>query len=337
LLARRRGDIAVAMRGRWRARWLVILTLACAGACGGEDGDKPPTFTPVSATSDGDLYTLVLGDLKMVIDGARGARITEFSLDGANLLLTRDENSSYGSTYWPSPQSGWCAAGGACWPPPAAIDMQLYAGAIGGTNVIQLASAAAPLGSVPDSAIAVSKRFTPVPESGAVDVMYMLTNASVYASVLLAPWQVSRVATGGLTFFGQGSGPATYAPDSDPAFTLTEAAGDLWYASAPVNHNSKAFADGAGWLAHVTPSRLLYLASFADIAPADAAPGEAEIEVFAGIDYIEIEAQGAFTLLAPGETLSWTVRWKLRRVPGGVAIAAGDAGLAGFAGAAIAE
>ena len=81
----------------------------CAGGCGG-GGDKPPVFTPVSVTSDGSIHTLTLGDLKMVIDGARGARITEFSLQGTNVLVTRDQNhDNYGSTYWPSPQARWCA------------------------------------------------------------------------------------------------------------------------------------------------------------------------------------------------------------------------------------
>ena len=86
--------------------------LTCAAAivgCGG--GDEPISYTPVSATNDGGLYTLQLGALKLVIDGTRGARITEWSLKGTNVLVTRDENDTYGSTYWPSPQSSWCAGG----------------------------------------------------------------------------------------------------------------------------------------------------------------------------------------------------------------------------------
>ena len=72
--------------GRWRAGATLALLLACAGGCGGGGGETPPTFTPVSAASDGaGLYTLTLGDLKMVVDGAKGARITEFSLRGTNV------------------------------------------------------------------------------------------------------------------------------------------------------------------------------------------------------------------------------------------------------------
>jgi hypothetical protein len=316
-------------------RRLLLLVLACAGACGG--GEQPVSFTPVSATTDGRLYTLALGDLKMVVDGAKGARITELSLRGQNALLTHDENSNYGSTFWPSPQASWCAAGGGCWPPPAAVDNGPYTGAIDDANSIQLASGAQAIAGIADATIAVTKQFTPVPESGAVDVTYTLANVSPAASVSLAPWQLGRVATGGLTFFGQGSGSVTYAPDTDPTFTLSEMAGALWYASAPVSHDSKALADGTGWLAQATPERLLAVVAYPDSEPAAAAPGEAEIEVDTDGVYVVIEQQGALTALAPGDAATWTVRWKLRRVPAGTTIAAGSADLAAFAAATLAE
>ena len=278
--------------------WLLGLSLVCAGACGG-GGEKAVSFTPVSATGTGDVYTLKLGDLQMVIDGARGARITELSLRGTNVLVTRDENGTYGSTYWPSPQSSWCPAGVACWPPPAAVDSGAYTGTIQEGDAIMLTSAEGALDGVNGSTFVVGKRFTAEPASGAVEVMYTLMNTSTTVVLSVAPWQVSRVATGGLTFFGQGTGSVTYAPDSDPAFAVTPGANDLWYASAPVKHDSKAFADGTGWLAHVTGKRLLALVSYPDIHPSDTAPGEAELEVFTNRDYVEIEAQGALVMLAP--------------------------------------
>jgi hypothetical protein len=111
---------------------------------------------------------------------------------------------------------------------------------------------------------------------------------------------------------------------------VTDAGGDLWYAFAPVTTYSKANADGTGWLAHVTPDRLLYLLAFPDIQPADAAPGEAEIEVFTSGAYVELETQGALTTVAPGASLTWTVRWQLRRLRG-TTVAAGNADLASLA------
>jgi len=32
-----------------------------------------------------------------------------------------------------------------------------------------------------------------------------------------------------------------------------------------------------------------------------------------GKTYIEIESQGAYTTLAPGKSLDWTVRWYLKK------------------------
>jgi hypothetical protein len=321
-----------------RLPWAWILLAVGASACGGGANEKVPVYTPVSATQDGGLYTLQLGDLKMVVDSAHGARVTEFSLFGENVLVTHEQNhNTYGSVFWPSPQSSWCTAGGGCWPPPAAIDDQPYDGFIDLANALLLETpTATSIPGIPDSQISVGKTFNPVPGAGAVDVTYALLNPGTTA-VSLAPWQLARVMTGGLTFFGQGSGDVTYTFDSDPAFAVTDGAGDRWYTSAPVSHDSKAFADGTGWLAHATPSRLLYVASFGDVQPSDAAPGEAEIEIFTNLDYVEIEGQGSFMAIAPGASVTWTVRWKLRRVPAGVTVEAGDTKLAAFVAGVLAE
>ena len=317
-----------------RCPWLAAVLLA--GACGG-GGDDALSYAPVSATSAGDLFTLKLGDVKMVVDASTGARITEFSLRGTNALVTEEENLNYGATFWPSPQSSWCATGLDCFPPPEAIDAGPYTGSIDDANSIQLASAEASIPTIPGSAIAVTKRLTPRPENGAVDVTYTLTNTSPSVSVSLAAWQVSRVASGGLSFFAQTEEPVTYAPDSDPLFIATEYYGVRWYTGAPVRHNSKLFADGNGWLGHVTPERLLTLQSYPDFPPGGAAPGEAEIEIFTNSSYVEIEAQGALTPLAPGSTLTWTVRWKLRRLPADAKVAVADPDLMSFVFTTIAE
>ena len=54
-----------------------------------------------------------------------------------------------------------------------------------------------------------------------------------------------------------------------------------------------------------------------EIAPGDQAPGEATIELYAdpAHTYVEVETQGAYRELAPGAQTSWTVTWRLRRLP----------------------
>ena len=315
------------------------MVLVWALGCG---SGRSPSYTPVSATSQGSLYTLELGDLKMVIDASEGARITEFSLRGNNVLTgTSVDASNYGSTFWASPQSSWCSAGGSCWPPIAAIDYQPYTGTIdAATNVIQLTSGTATLAEFPSSTLTVIKQFTPIPTSGAVDVTYTLTNTSPDVAISVAPWQVSRVLdTGGLTFFASPDGSVTYTSGTDPAFTFDYADGNLWYEFIPVSSNSKGLADGSGWIAHLTREGLLYLLAYPDIQPSEAAPGEAEVELYTGqgAGYVEMETQGALTSVAPGGTLVWTVRWKLRQLQLGTSVAVGSSTLASFAASQLAQ
>jgi hypothetical protein len=285
-------------------------------------------YTPVSATNQGTLYALQMGPIKMVIDASVGARITEFSYNGTNVLTGPDVNTiNYGSTFWPSPQSLWN------WPPIAAIDTAAYTASIdSATNSIQMQSGTAALSTVTGSQFTVTKRFSPAPASGAIDVVYTLSNAANGVSISVAPWQISRVrGTGGLTFFGKGPGAFTNATQ----LQLVEQNSILWYTFAAATADSKALADGLGWIAHVTATRMVFLLSYPDIvAPDTPATGEAEVEIYTGPggDYVEIEPQGPVTTLAAGVALSWTVRWKLRQLPDTIATAtAGDSALATYA------
>ena len=78
------------------------------------------------------------------------------------------------------------------------------------------------------------------------------------------------------------------------------------------DQNRKINVDGKGWL-NFRDNGLVMTKRFADIAQEDAAPGEAEIQVYidARKSFVEIEAQGPYTELAPGEKLDWAVRGNL--------------------------
>ena len=71
-------------------------------------------------------------------------------------------------------------------------------------------------------------------------------------------------------------------------------------------------ADGKGWLAYCSRG-LLLVKRFDDLTPEQPAPDEAEVQVYVnrGKAHIELESQGAYQLLQPKESLSWTVRWYL--------------------------
>ena len=101
--------------------------------------------------------------------------------------------------------------------------------------------------------------------------------------------------------------------------SFTAADGAAWYKTDTANENRKINADGKGWLAYLNDG-LLLVKKFEDLSADAPAPGEAEIQVYVnrGKTYIELESQGAYVTLAPGERLTWTVKWMLAPYSGEV-------------------
>lgn len=267
---------------------------------------------------NGTVYSFRFADTVFAVDAAKGARIITFALGGHNLLTAAKDASdvNWGSTLWPSPQSNWS------WPPPAEIDSGAYTPSlVGGTLTLSSATASA-LG------MSVTKKFTVNRLAGAVNIEYRISNRGTQ-SRSVAPWEVSRLAAGGLTFFPLGEG--TPSKGSPALLPLELSGGVAWlaYDASLVTEAQKALADGSeGWIAHAT-GNLLFVKAFGDITPAQAAPGEAEIELYADPTrtYIELEDQGALTRLAPGASLTWTVRWFLRELDASVPVGVGSADL----------
>ena len=97
--------------------------------------------------------------------------------------------------------------------------------------------------------------------------------------------------------------------------TFEDAHGAAWYHTNEVPDNTKVNADARGWLAYCAGG-LLLVKRFQDLSHEEPAPGEAEVQVYVnrGRTFIELESQGAYTMLQPGKSLSWTVRWYLMPV-----------------------
>ena len=277
-----------------------------------------PAVEGLAPTVSGSVYTYTFGDTIFAVDAAKGGRIVTFSLGGRN-ILTAAKNSgdnNWGSTLWPSPQSDWN------WPPPAEIDPEPYTASLAG-NILTLSSATAS-----SLQLSATKKIFVDGAAGVVTIEYGLANRGTKARSV-APWEITRVAAAGLTFFPMGDGSP--AKGSQDLLTLTLSGGVAWFAydATKIPNDQKVFADGhEGWIAHVNGDVLLVKA-FTDIPAAQAAPSEAEIELYtdAAHTYIEVENQGAYTRLAPGAGLSWTVRWYLRTLDSSVSVQVGSAGL----------
>lgn len=266
----------------------------------------------------GEIYEIKVRNLVMEIDPKIGGRITSLRLDGQDFLTGKDINpDNWGSTLWPSPQKEWGAA-------PHELDNMPYSVSLEG-NIIKMRSLKdAKFGFV------FVKEISGDVKNNSFKMKYTLINQSVEARKV-APWEVTRVHTKGITFFPTGPGGkwgkmANLAEDKE---------GITWFAyegdKIPVDHN-KFFADGAeGWIAHVNGD-VLFVKKFPDIPAHLAAPTESDVSIYTNPErsYVEIEAQGFYQELKPSDSLTWEVNWILRKIPANVTIEDGSPSLISY-------
>ncbi len=267
---------------------------------------------PVTPTVAGDVYSFAVGGVGFSVNAAVGARITSLTAGAVELLAgTAVNGSNYGSTFWTSPQSAWT------WPPPAAIDSSAYAASINGDTVVMVG------GSDPALGLAVDKAFSADAASGWITIGYTVRNTGT-AAVSVAPWEITRVPTGGIAFFPLGSGGVA----GNSTLTVSQLGAELWFDSATQGaQDQKLFADGGGgWSAHAAQGHL-FVKRFVDVPAGGAASGEAEIEIYSGAGYVELEVQGVLTSLAVGASLVWTTEWKVVPIPAGIPVESGSAAL----------
>jgi hypothetical protein len=272
----------------------------------------------VVPTAEGSVYTFTSGDTVFAVDAEKGGRIVTFSLGGLNVVTTQKSQGdmNWGSTFWTSPQTDWN------WPPPTEIDSDPYKASLEGGTLVLTGDTSSKLD------LAVAKKFSMDRTTGNVSIEYTIINKGSQARSV-APWEITRVAAGGLTFFPMGEGsPSKGKPD---LLNLQISDGVAWFAydAANIPKEQKILADGReGWIAH-TNNGLLLLKAFPDIAPSQAAPGEAEISLYTdtGHTYIEVENEGTYQELAPNASLTWSVRWYLRKLDASVSAKVGSAEL----------
>jgi hypothetical protein len=271
-----------------------------------------PGLLPREPISSNNRCIFEVGSARFEVEPALGGRIVSARVDAAELLIGPSAHAqNFGSTFWTSPQADWH------WPPVAAIDHLPYS-ASREDGAFTLTSARVSGAEPVMNDVVVEKRFSVDDEREALLVRYTIRNLGL-SPKRFAPWEITRVAPFGLTFFAHATEP--FAAKGGILPPLTTAAGCAWFRyQSSVAHHSKLFASGNGWIAHVTPERLLLVKTFPRVAPEAFAPNEAEIEVYAANHptegrYVEVENQGAYEAIAPGVASSWAVRWYLRPLP----------------------
>ena len=260
-------------------------------------GSAAASAQAVQALEDS-KYSITAGDVTLTVDAARGAKILSFRLGDEEILNQGRFPNSFGSTFWTSPQSEWN------WPPVAEYDTKPFEATVTDGALVLEGQKSERFG------YRVRKRIAADPKDGAFVITYTIVNESGETRQV-APWEISRVANGGLLFFEAKS----VEPANNMAglpFTFEKKA--AWYVMDEARENRKINADGKGWLAYCAKG-LLFVKKFQDLKAGQAAPAEAEIQAYAnpGKTFVEIEEQGAYTTLQPGGSVSWTVRWNLAR------------------------
>ena len=267
-------------------------------------------------TTENGIYSIQVNNTVLEIDANAGGRISALKLDGKNFFTGSEVHADYwGSTLWPSPQKEW---GGT---PPPELDNQPYSVEIYNKRIKMLSRKDSKFGYI------FSKEVSGDTKNSSFIIKYTITNHSDQVRNV-APWEVTRVHTKDFAFYPKGTGErwgniANLAEDKD---------GITWFTyqedKIPVKHN-KFFADGSeGWISQVNED-VIFIKKFPNISAEKAAPAESEIEVYTnpGKSYVEIEQQGAYQKLKPGDSLTWEVNWFLRKIPATIKREAGSPAL----------
>ena len=243
------------------------------------------------------LYMLRNGDVTMTIDASYGGRILSLKYHDQEILSQSRVGESFGSTFWTSPQKVWN------WPPISEFDKMPYLIVKEDENRMILRS------EVSDRlGFSIGKDFQVNMVSGAFDVTYSIKNESNEPRQV-APWEITRVPNADGTIFFEAQNDSIWPAD---ILDFNAEQGAMWYTTDETAQNRKINADGKGWLAYYADGMLL-VKRFQNLQLNEPAPNEAEVQVYVnrGKTYIELESQGAYVWLQPGEELSWTVSWYL--------------------------
>ena len=249
----------------------------------------------ITKSEDG-KYSLRVGNVTMTVDASKGGKIVSYKYDDKEVLSQTRMPNSFGSTFWTSPQSEWN------WPPVPEYDTKPFSAEVTGDKLVLTGEKSERFG------YKVRKEFVTDTKDNAIVITYTLVNESGETRKV-APWEISRVPNGGILFFDAKEVTPANNMAGLPFVYEKKAA---WYVLDEDRVNRKINADGKGWLAFCDKG-LLFVKKFPDLKPAEPAPAEAEIQIYAnpGKTFVEIEEQGAYTTLQPGEELNWTVRWYL--------------------------
>ena len=268
------------------------------------------TCAQVIPVSNGNKYSISVGDVELVVDASIGARITSFKLHDTEYIKQGSNLTQMGSTLWTSPQSAWN------WPPLSTTDSKAYTASIEGNKMIFESGIESGISGKKFKFI---KTFWANENNNSISVRYSLVNTGT-SGISVSLWEITRVGPDGLTFWKTGDKAPWTSGSWSPTLVnkVWEESGYYWMQFDIANGNSNKFFSGigeTGWFAHAFSDDVVLIKSFEDVSTSEYAPGEGEFEYYTGGTYIELENQGKYTTVPAGDTLNYDVTWHLQELP----------------------
>lgn len=251
-------------------------------------------------------FTLNINNMTVIIDGKAGAKIISLKLDSQEILSSNKVNrGNYGSTLWLSPEGKWRGHG--------ILDTSTY-------NVNLFNAVDLELKSRNDTLLgfAFTKKFHANLTDTSLVIQYTMTNISK-DTIGVAPWEVTRVITGGLALIPKRSAQDFPTVNTRyPLPSLRDSIGIIWcpYDTSTAASQKLFMNGGEGWIAYVKDG-VLFIKKFPVVKLGKAAPGEKNAELYVNKQktYMELENQGEYQILNAGGSLSYEVKWYARRMP----------------------
>jgi hypothetical protein len=285
--------------------WLLVISALMLVGCN-DTCELPKAGLPPYAIQEGAALVIQQDQVRMEILPNVAGRVSSLKFDNQELAVQvqMDKPKDWGTVLWSSPQSEWG------WPPIDILDSLPY-------RVDNLDDKLVLTSEVDKkTGYQFSKTYVPAGKN-AIAVTYRIYNHSNHEKRVGA-LEVTRLPPAGEVIFPLGD----TAPISGIFYPLNVKLekGLCWFpydAKKIRDDHHKIMLDGReGWVAYHNKDYLL-VKEFNDLPPEVIAEGEREIEIFAHVDhtFIEIKQQSEAELLAPGESLTWTVVWHVFELP----------------------
>lgn len=269
---------------------------------------NPPHPAPASEVAEDNIIQLSSGPLSLSVDLQMGGRVSSFAYEGKEILkVSRDSNNwQWGSTVWPSPQADWG------WPPPPVFDSEPFKVSRSEDNHVTLLSE---VDSVSLLQMTKTYRLAEDEQWGHIATMiYRIYNRSEERRKV-AVWENTRVPFSGSITFPRG-GELRLSDPKRQIVMVPRAEDNVIFLSDEQPNRQKIFYDPAAtderYISHTYQrDGLVFRKNWKP--PGNVPPEQAKLEIYLAPNegFAELEIQGQYINVAPGDHVDLSVIWQL--------------------------